>query len=54
VILVGGGSIIIGDSIAGVRTVVRPAYFEVANAVGAAVSRRIPNALSVHSYLIDW
>jgi alcohol dehydrogenase YqhD (iron-dependent ADH family) len=54
VILVGGGSIIIGDSIVGVGRVVRPDYFEVANAVGAAVSRPILNALSVHLYLIDW
>lgn len=37
VILVGGGSIIIGDRIAGVREIIRPKYFEVANAVGAAV-----------------
>jgi hypothetical protein len=37
VILVGGGSIIIGDKIAGVGEIVRPDNFEVANAVGAAV-----------------
>lgn len=37
VILVGGGSIIVGDHIAGVGEVIRPEYFEVANAVGAAV-----------------
>jgi hypothetical protein len=37
VILVGGGSIIIGDKIAGVGEIIRPKYLEVANAVGAAV-----------------
>lgn len=37
VILVGGGSIIIGDEIAGVGELTRPKHFEVANAVGAAV-----------------
>lgn len=37
VILVGGGSIIIGDRIAGVGKIIRPKYLEVANAVGAAV-----------------
>jgi hypothetical protein len=36
-ILVGGGSIIIGDEIAGVGELVRPNHLEVANAVGAAV-----------------
>ena len=38
VILVGGGSIIVGKDIAGVGEVIRPKYLEVANAVGAAVS----------------
>jgi hypothetical protein len=37
VILVGGGSIIVDDQIAGVLEIIRPKYFEVANAVGAAV-----------------
>jgi hypothetical protein len=37
VILVGGGSIIIADKIAGVGQILRPKYLEVANAVGAAV-----------------
>jgi hypothetical protein len=39
VILVGGGSIIIGDQIAGVGEIIRPKYLEVANAVGAAVCK---------------
>lgn len=38
VILVGGGSIIIGETLAGVSEIIRPDYLEVANAVGAAVS----------------
>lgn len=38
VILVGGGSIIVGTDIPGVGEVIRPKYLEVANAVGAAVS----------------
>ncbi|KAG9234143.1 hypothetical protein BJ875DRAFT_441551 [Amylocarpus encephaloides] len=37
IILVGGGSIIVRDRIAGVGEIVRPEYCEVANAVGAAV-----------------
>ncbi|TVY51163.1 putative D-/L-hydantoinase subunit A [Lachnellula cervina] len=39
VILVGGGSIIIADNIAGVGEIIRPKYLEVANAVGAAISK---------------
>lgn len=38
VILVGGGSVIFGEKLAGVRQIIRPDYLEVANAVGAAVS----------------
>lgn len=37
VILVGGGSIIISDRIAGVSKIITPKFFEVANAIGAAV-----------------
>jgi N-methylhydantoinase A/oxoprolinase/acetone carboxylase beta subunit len=39
VVVVGGGSILIGDEIAGAARVVRPADFEVANAVGAAIAQ---------------
>ncbi|KAB8295723.1 hypothetical protein EYC80_008548 [Monilinia laxa] len=39
VILVGGGSIIVGTDIAGVGEVIRPKYLEVANAVGAAIGK---------------
>ncbi|CCH42317.1 hypothetical protein BN7_1861 [Wickerhamomyces ciferrii] len=38
-ILVGGGSIIIGDQIKGVSEIIRPLYHEYANAVGAAVAK---------------
>ncbi|WDK20970.1 hydantoinase/oxoprolinase [Colletotrichum graminicola] len=38
-ILVGGGSIIISDEIAGVGELIRPEYLEVANAVGAAIGK---------------
>ncbi|KAK2030244.1 hypothetical protein LX32DRAFT_559167 [Colletotrichum zoysiae] len=38
-ILVGGGSIIISDGIAGVGELIRPKYLEVANAVGAAIGK---------------
>lgn len=53
-ILVGGGSIIIGDDINGVGQVIRPPYFGVANAIGAAVGRLVQQPISVSSYLIDW
>ena len=39
VILVGGGSVIIPDELAGVSNVIRPEYFDVANAIGAAIAQ---------------
>jgi hypothetical protein len=36
-IVVGGGSVLLADSIVGVSEVLRPANFDVANAVGAAI-----------------
>jgi N-methylhydantoinase A/oxoprolinase/acetone carboxylase beta subunit len=39
VILVGGGSILVGDSIEGVSEHIRPDHFEAANAVGAAIAQ---------------
>ncbi|KAH8897630.1 hypothetical protein GQ53DRAFT_837492 [Thozetella sp. PMI_491] len=39
VVLVGGGSIIIDNNLAGVDSLVRPKYFDVANAVGAAIGK---------------
>lgn len=38
-ILVGGGSMIIGDEIKGISKIIRPLYHEYANAVGAAVAK---------------
>ena len=38
-IIVGGGSIIIGDSLHGISQVVRPEHFSVANAIGAAIAQ---------------
>lgn len=39
VILVGGGSIIAVNHLAGTKTVLRPEYFGVANAIGSAISK---------------
>jgi len=38
VLLVGGGSALISDALAGASTVHRPARYDVANAVGAAIA----------------
>jgi N-methylhydantoinase A/oxoprolinase/acetone carboxylase beta subunit len=39
VILVGGGSILVGERLAGASTVIRPSHYQVANAVGAAIAQ---------------
>ncbi len=39
VIVVGGGSILIPDSLKGASEVIRPEHFEVANAIGAAIAQ---------------
>jgi len=39
VILVGGGSIILPDKLAGAKTVVKPQYFSTANAIGSAIAK---------------
>lgn len=39
VVLVGGGSVIVADELAGVSAVYRPANFDVANAIGAAIAQ---------------
>jgi N-methylhydantoinase A/oxoprolinase/acetone carboxylase beta subunit len=39
VVLVGGGSILLPDRLAGASRVVRPEHFDVANAIGAAISQ---------------
>ncbi|ODQ62063.1 hypothetical protein WICANDRAFT_82179 [Wickerhamomyces anomalus NRRL Y-366-8] len=38
-ILVGGGSMVIGDKIDGISEIIRPTYHEYANAIGAAVAK---------------
>ncbi len=43
VLLVGGGSIIAPDELAGVRQIIRPPFFSVANAVGAAMAKGVPS-----------
>jgi N-methylhydantoinase A/oxoprolinase/acetone carboxylase beta subunit len=39
VVLVGGGSILLPDRLAGANRVVRPEHFDVANAIGAAIAQ---------------
>ena len=39
VLLVGGGSIIVPDKLSGVANIIRPPFFGVANAVGAAMAK---------------
>ncbi len=39
VVLVGGGSILLPDRLAGASRVVRPGHFDVANAIGAAIAQ---------------
>lgn len=39
VILVGGGSVVLPENLAGARSVVRPEYFGTANAIGSAISK---------------
>jgi hypothetical protein len=38
-IVVGGGSVLIPDSVAGVSKVLRPDHYDVANAIGAAIAQ---------------
>lgn len=39
VVLVGGGSVLLGSELAGAARVIRPAHFAVANAIGAAIAQ---------------
>jgi N-methylhydantoinase A/oxoprolinase/acetone carboxylase beta subunit len=39
VVVVGGGSVLLGDSLAGASELVKPQYFQVANAIGAAIAQ---------------
>ncbi len=38
-IVVGGGSVLVADSVPGVSKVLRPDHFDVANAIGAAIAQ---------------
>ena len=53
VILVGGGSILVGDSLDGASEEIRPKHGEVANAIGAAmaqVGRQVEKVYSLAEY----
>jgi N-methylhydantoinase A/oxoprolinase/acetone carboxylase beta subunit len=39
VVVVGGGSILLGDTLAGAGRLIRPDHFAVANAIGAAIAQ---------------
>jgi hypothetical protein len=39
VVLVGGGSVLVGDALTGASRTIRPEHYEVANAVGAAIAQ---------------
>lgn len=39
VILVGGGSVLLGDSLRGAKEIIKPPHFAVANAIGAAIAQ---------------
>jgi N-methylhydantoinase A/oxoprolinase/acetone carboxylase beta subunit len=39
VVVVGGGSVLLGDALAGASYLVRPDHFAVANAIGAAIAQ---------------
>ena len=49
VILVGGGAVLASDSVAGASAVMRPPFHDVANAIGAAISRVSGNVDIVQS-----
>ena len=38
-VVVGGGSVLLGDTLAGASRLVRPEHFAVANAIGAAIAQ---------------
>ncbi|MFC3052844.1 hydantoinase/oxoprolinase N-terminal domain-containing protein [Kordiimonas pumila] len=50
VILVGGGSVLVGENLMGASTVIRPEHASVANAVGAAIAQVGGEAESIVSY----
>ena len=50
VILVGGGSIILPEKLAGARSVTKPAFFGTANAIGSAISKVSGNYEALVNY----
>lgn len=52
VLLVGGGSIIASDTLAGVDKMIKPPFSSIANAVGAAMANGEPYSLPVLAYLL--
>lgn len=53
VVLVGGGSVIVPSTLAGVSTIVRPDHYDVANAIGAAIAQcsgQIERVFSLEEY----
>lgn len=56
ILLVGGGSIIAPEEITGVAQIVRPPFFSVANAVGAAMAKgssKVDCCIAIYSTLLD-
>jgi hypothetical protein len=53
ILLVGGGSIVAPDTLVGVGEIVRPPYFDVANAVGAAMAKGKSSAHSFGAFVIN-
>jgi N-methylhydantoinase A/oxoprolinase/acetone carboxylase beta subunit len=49
IVLVGGGSILIGDDLSGASQVLRPEHYEVANAIGAAIAQVAGQVEKVYS-----
>lgn len=52
-ILVGGGSILLPDRMAGVSEVIRPANFDVANAIGVTIAQVSGQIEKIYS-IVDW
>lgn len=52
VLLVGGGSIVAPENLKGVARLIRPQFFSVANAVGAAMAKGEPQSSQLQRLLI--
>ncbi len=53
VLLVGGGSIIAPEALSGVGEIVRPPFYSVANAVGAAMAKGECNIWRVFVFMLN-